>query len=201
MWAAVAIVGLLAAGLFLLWVPLDLTLSLEVAREARLRLRLAWFFGRLAREIGAGQRRPTQPKQKPHARPTAPRRRDIGTLFEILRVKGILRQVLRLLRDLFRQVKFRHLQVNLRIGLGDPADTGLLFAVIGSATPFLGPALSRQISLQPVFADGAVCQGYLQGALRLRPVSLLPPLGRFIFSPPLFRLGRVLIRRAWRRRK
>ncbi len=200
MWLAIAIACLVAAVLLLLWVPLDLVIRVDVHGRPKVVLRVGWFFGLVSREIKPEGRRPRPKEEKPRARRSlAQGRRGLGTLYDILRTRGILRQVARLVKDVLRQIKFRRLEVDMRLGLDDPADTGFLFGLLGPATVFVGPGASRQIRLQPVFGDAAVCEGHIDGSLRLQPIRLVPPILRFMFSAPTFRLARSFMRRRWKR--
>ncbi len=76
--------------------------------------------------------------------------------------------------------------------MDDPADTGLVFAVIGAARPFLKLPRQYELTIQPSFSGQPFFQGYLRGVLRLQPIRLVIPFGRFIFSPTMLRVLRVL---------
>jgi len=89
----------------------------------------------------------------------------------------------------------------MRVGLGDPADIGLLFALIGPVMPFLAPSSVKRIAVRPDFSDSAVCEGFMQGALRIQPIKLVVPLERFVFSLPVIRLVTKFILRRWKLKK
>lgn len=204
MWAAVTVTCLVAVFVLLLSVPVYMLVHLDVHGQARPRstMRLVWLFGLVSREIKRERPKPGGKKKKARRKAgLVETGRGIRTLLEILRIKGLLRQTLRLVREVLRQVRVRHLDVDMKIGLDNPADTGFLFAVVGPALVFLGPAFPGRMSLQPAFGDGAVCDGYLHGVLGLQPIRLVVPLGRFIFSLALLRLGRTVIRRRWKARR
>jgi len=97
--------------------------------------------------------------------------------------------------------KIRELGANLRIGLDNPADTGLLFALIGPATLFLSPAFPHEIRVQPSFDAEAVFEGHLYGAVRLHPIQLAPPFLRFICSLATIRAIKTLVLTKWKRKK
>lgn len=199
MWIAVSIAALAVVFLCLLCVPIDLSVRLDVQRGTTFRMKVAWFFGLLTRQIGPAGRKKEVKREKPTAkrRPIF-RRPNIGMLYEILRTRGLVRQVIRFLKDVFRQLKFKSLDGDMRVGLGDPADTGLLFAFVGPVIPFLTHPNIRQVVLQPDFGDDVLCEGFVQGALRLQPIRLIIPVGRFVFSLPAIRLGKKLILRRWK---
>ncbi|MFC1971532.1 hypothetical protein ACFLV0_06380 [Chloroflexota bacterium] len=65
------------------------------------------------------------------------------------------------------------------------------------ATSFLGSSFRNEIKVQPSFADEAILEGSLYGALRLRPFQVINPLLRFIFSLPTLRVAKILVVTKW----
>ena len=202
MWVAIALSSLVVLIILVLCIPLDLVVRVDVYGRPRFGMRLAWFFGLVRKEIGKGEKKAEEKKRVVEARPKRRRRRiRARTIFEILRTRGLLRQVSRLLRDVLRCLKIRDLVANFTVGLGDPADTGLLFAFIGPATFFLGSSFSHQIRVQPSFEDEAVCQGYLHGTVRVVPIKMITPGIGFVFSLPTIRMVKRLVVTKWKRKK
>ena len=140
-------------------------------------------------------------KEAVEGKPKRKRRRiSAKAVFDILRTKGLLKQFMRLLKDIFGCFKIGNLAVNFRVGLDNPADTGLLFAIIGPAAHFMNSYLPRKISLQPSFEE-AVFKGYSYGMLRLQPIKLIPPFTRFVFSLATVRVLKKLVLSRWKRKK
>ena len=106
-----------------------------------------------------------------------------------------------LLKGVFSCLKFRDLVADFKIGLGDPADTGLLFAIIGPATAYFGSSHIHQIRFEPSFGEDAILQGYSQGTVRLHPIQLASPFLKFVFSFTSIRIVKTLISSKWKRRK
>jgi hypothetical protein len=200
LWVVTAVVILALLILFFLCMPLDLVLHADVYGKPKFRLRFSWLFGLVSREITGEKKKPEEKKrvaegEKKH------RLRDARVIFDILRTKGVLRHLKELLKGVFSCLKFRDLVADFKIGLGDPADTGLLFAFIEPATAFLGSSHRHQIRVEPSFGDEAVLQGYSQGTVRLRPVQLAPPFLKLIFSLTALRIIKTLISSKWKRKK
>lgn len=192
MWVIATLAGLAGLTIFVLCVPLDAALNIDTSVRPKFRLRLVWLFGLVSKEV-------KREKKKPEKK----RKRRIGfrTISRILRIKGLLRQVKDLVRDVIGQLKIRELAVNLKLGLDNPADTGFLFASIGSITPFLSLPSQYQLRVQPSFYDEAVFEGYLHGVLRLWPIKLVRPFVRFVFSLATLRVVKVLVLSKWKRKK
>jgi len=197
LWVIVALASLAVAIILTLCIPLDTVLYVDFYGRPKYQIKLAWFFGLLSKEITTGKEKPGKEKRTAGDK----RKLNIKTVFQILRTRGLLKQVKRLLKDIFKGLKIRDLRANLRIGLDDPADTGLLFALIGPAAFFLGSSRVHEIKVEPSFEDRVVLEGYLSGALRLIPIRMVVPLLRFTFSPPAIRIFKKLAVAKWKRTK
>lgn len=157
-------------------------------------MKLVWLFGLVSKEISREEK---AAEGKPE-----PGRRRVGakTVFLLLRTRGLLEQLKSLLKDILGCFKIRHLVANFRVGLDDPADTGLFFAFVGPVAHFLNSSFSHEIRVQPAF-DKAVFEGFSHGTVKLRPIRLFPPLLRFAFSLATLRVAKGLILTKWKRRK
>lgn len=192
MWVIIALVSLFVLVVLVLCVPLDTAFRVDVYGRPKFSMRLVWLFGLVNKDLKRGKKKPS--KRKPRGRRRA---RDI---FKILRTKGLLRQVKILVTDIFSRLKIRDLSIDLRVGLDNPADTGLLFSVIGPALLFCSP-LTYHLRVMPSFEGEAVLEGYAQGAVRLLPIQLVPPLLRFIFSLAFLRVIKMVVLTRWKRKK
>lgn len=199
MWVTVALVSLAALIIILLCVPLNMVLRTDVSGSPKLHLRFSWLFGLVTREVTPGRKKPEEEKKVVSRR----KQRGIGlrTVFQILRTKGLLRQSKHLISNVLGCLSSRNLAVNLKIGLDSPADTGLLFAVIGPAIALLRFPFPYEITVQPSFRGEAVVEGYSYGRVRLWPIKLVPPLFKFACSLPAFRATKLLVINKWRRKK
>ena len=196
MWLIVALASLVALFLLVLSVPLYLAFRLDVYGKPKFSLRLVWLFGLVCKEIG--RKKKAKPKK---AKPKKAKEKKGGArkALKILRTKGLLRQLKTLVTDVLSRLKIRHLRADFRVGLDNPADTGLLFAVIGPALLFRGPP-TYHLRVQPSFEGEAVLEGYAQGAVRLLPVRLVVPLFRFVFSLAFLRAIRTAVLTKWKRK-
>lgn len=194
MWVIAVIGGLLALFIFLLWVPLDFILNAEVYERPQVRLKFSWLFGLISREISGQKRKPAEGRKKR-------RLGNIVTVFKVLGTRGLPGRIKTLVKEVLSCFRFRDIVADFQVGLGDPADTGLLFAVLGPANVFLGSSHLHQINFQPSFGDDVVFEGYSRGRIRLRPVRLVPPVIKFVFSLPAARAAWAIVSSKWRRKK
>jgi len=201
LWVVITLASLAVILILVLSVPLDMVFHADAHGRPRFRLKLLWLSGLVSKEI---TRRKT-PEEKKKAvkgkRKPGEGKRRLGDIFGILRTRGLLKRLTVLLRDILGCLKIRDLSADFRVGLDNPADTGLLFALIGPTTFWLGSSLPHQIRVQPSFADEATFEGYSHGAVRLRPIQLVIPLLRFVSSLATIRVVKKLVLAKWKRKK
>ncbi|UCG55433.1 MAG: DUF2953 domain-containing protein [Dehalococcoidia bacterium] len=195
MWLIITLVSLVIFFLLVFSIPLDLSLRLDVNGRISFQSRLVWLFGLLSKRIGKKER-----KKKAKQRKVKDKKGGVNRALFFLRIKGLLKQVKVLIKDIFCSLNIRRLETNLVIGLDDPADTGLLFAYIGPASVFFNPSKKYCISIEPSFEDEAILKGYIHAVIRLIPIRVVIPLLKFIFSPPVFRIGRALFVSKWKKK-
>lgn len=193
MWVIATLAGLAGLIIFVLCVPLDAVLSMDASGRPKFRLRLVWLFGLISKEVSREKKKPEEKLKK---------KRGIGfrSILKILRTGGLPGQLKDLVKGILSQSKIKDLVANFKIGLDNPADTGLLFALIGSTTSFLRLPSQYQIRVQPSF-DKAVFEGFSYGHVRLRPIRLVGPFMRFVFSLAALRVMKILVLSKWKRKK
>ena len=198
MWVIAVLASLAVVFIVVLCVPLDVIFHLDVYGRPKFRMRLAWFFGLVSREVRQGEKKPEQEETIKRKRKTGPK---IGNTLRVLRTKGLAGKLISLVKNIFNRLKIRNLVADFEIGLDSPADTGLLFAVINPATHFSSPSSFCEVKLRPSFADEAVIEGYLFGTLRVHPIQFVIPFAEFVFSLPALRAVKALVLMKWKIRK
>ena len=202
MWTIAVLASLAALIVLLLCVPLDVVLRVNMDGRPKFRARLAWLFGLVSKDLRREKEKPEEEKRATEGkRKGRDRRADARLLFEVLRTKGLLGQLGRLFKSVLSRIKIRELGANLRVGLDNPADTGLLLGFVAPVNVLLSSSFSHQISVQPCFADEPVLEGYFYGTARLRPIQLTTPLIAFAFSLPAMRAVKTLVLTKWKGKK
>jgi hypothetical protein len=194
LWLIITLVSLVVFFLLILSIPLDLSLRLDVNGRVRFSLKLVWLFGLLAKRIEKKEKKakPKQAKEK---------KGGVRKALRILRTKGLLKQIRILVTDVFNSLSISQLRANFRIGLDNPADTGLLFVFIGPAFVFFNPPDRCSINIRPSFEDEAILEGYMQAVVRLLPIRLVIPLLKFVFSLPTSRVIKAVVLAKWKRKR
>jgi len=185
---AVAILSLLV--LAVLAAPLAVAFSVDRARDPWGQLGIRWLFGLVRFRTGlppAGSTRASRVKKKPAG--AGKKRRFAGGARGVARLLGdssLRRRVARLAAGLLRAVQVRDLFLRLRVGLGDPADTGRLWAVLGPAAAIAGGLRGADVRVEPAFTEQALdVEG--RGALRVVPLRVIALGIAFMLSPATLR--------------
>ncbi|OGN90691.1 MAG: hypothetical protein A2Z70_04435 [Chloroflexi bacterium RBG_13_48_17] len=199
MWVIVVLVSLAVLITLFLCIPLDLVFRANVEGRPKFSLRLKWFFGLVSSELRQTRKKPEEKKVEYEGKPGDWLSR-LRVAFEILQTKGLLKQLRSFIKRTIRRIKIRELTANLKVGLDNPADTGLLFAFIAPLSLAINYFLPHPIKIQPSFTGESFITGYLYGEVRLWPIQLAASLIAFAFSLPTLRAAKKLVLYKWRRR-
>lgn len=183
-WTLLALVVVLVV---LLAIPVDLAFSWRRGEGGSAGdLTVGWLFGvvrvPLRRVAGAESRAPAGAVGgRTGGRP----RRALA----MLQTEGFCTCLLKLVRGLVRHVRIHRLQLDVRLGLEDPADTGRLWGVVGALAVQLPRSDRIRIAVVPDFAD-AVLEIDGRGRIRLVPIRWVPVFLAFLLSPATLRVLR-----------
>ena len=201
MWVIIILVSLAVLITLILSVPLDFAFQMDTHKSPKFKIRLVWLFGLVDKDLKQLRQKPKKKEKVVEDKQKSKDRIEASTVYQILKTKGLLKKFKRLLMDVLSCLKLNKLAANLRIGLDNPADTGLLFALIGPANLVVSSCSSHEISVQPSYDDEATLEGHLHGTVSLRPIQLVAPLAKFAFSLPAIRSVKILVVTKWRRKK
>ena len=185
------VLGVVVAFVALLFVPVDFALSAGTATGVRLRVRWLWVRLEHAWPAGGGATVESVPDRRGRSLQTARIAR------RLLAIDGLVARFARLARELLGSLAWRRGRVAVRMGLGDPADTGEL---CGWVVPVLLAVRSRtalEIEFQPEFAEASF-DASAEGSGRFVPARAVAALGRFAASRPGLRFMGVVL---WRRER
>ena len=103
-----------------------------------------------------------------------------------MRLQSFRQRTYRFVGDLWRTIKKENVHVRARIGLGDPADTGKLWAFVGPASGVIGGLKEVSAVIEPDFAD-KVFEVDGRGRLRIVPLQVVAVVVRVLVSPAIWR--------------
>ena len=194
--ALLALSGLVALLLLLLAVPIRLKFHLEGSGAFKGQVAVHWLFGVVRVCIplpGAVKSRP-ESRTKPQAAKPRTKRRKPGARsrsLALLRHAPFRQRASRFINDLIRAVHPRHFRLSMRLGLGDPADTGCLWALVGPLNAAAQNLRNAHVQIEPEFMD-TVFEFQADGQMRFVPLHLLFLAIAFALSPQAIRGWRSL---------
>lgn len=189
MLAVYIIAGIILLLILMLSIPVELVFDLEIPGEAKPRVRVGWLFGLVWKEI---RRRKRKPKRK--------KKRSLKPFLSLLRTRGLPGNLLKLARQILSRVKVRQLDADLRVGLDDPVDTGMLWSVMWPALVSLNSSGPVKVRIEPSFAEPAL-EASVHGRIRLFPIEIVGSLLGFVLSPAGLRAARLMVVSRWRQRR
>ena len=190
--------GILLGLVALLAVPLGVAFRLEGIETFAGRVTIRWLFGLVRVRIPfPGARKPAE-KPKPAAEPEARRKRARpgargrgARVLAVLRRADFRRRALTLVEDLVRAVHVTRLRLRMRLGLGDPADTGRLWALVGPLAAASDGLRGADVWIEPEFVE-PVLEFEARGRLQVVPLRVLALAVAFALSPASIRAWRTL---------
>ncbi len=193
MWLIITLASLFLLLVLLLFIPVNLIFCFDTNHQPKTSLSFSWMFGLISKRLGGKKKKPKVPRKK--------KEKKKGSRFKfwgLLRTTGLLKQVLLLLKGILSCIHLRKFELQLKLGLDNPADTGFLFGYIYAVRGLL-PAKSG-IAINPEFSE-AVIEGQSRGTVTLTPICFAGPLFRFVFSKASLRLFWGIITGKWKKKK
>jgi hypothetical protein len=182
--------------LFVLLLSIPIGLKFNISKEPSIayHTRLIWLFGLIKKDL-PGVRKKRRVKKVVKAKQKRKfNRRNIIVALKITRIRGLPRHLYRFIKGVIRVIKLDEFELELDIGLDDPAETAFLFMYLGPITVFLNLISSGSIIIRPS-VNHPVIYGHLFGRLSVRPILMMPPLLRFLLSWTTVRIIILLIRK------
>lgn len=176
----------------LLAIPVTLAFRVSWPMLEQNEFRLRWAFGLVRARVGADRSAPSQQREAAAAtdRPEGSRRKRPSVLSAV-RDERFRRRIIRFVGDAWRAIHKDDLRVHVRIGLGDPADTGRLWAIAGPVAGLLANSRNAAVSVEPDFLDSVVeLDG--SGSIRVVPLRMIGLVGALLLSPPFWQGLRLM---------
>ena len=170
----------------LLAVPVSVDFRVNYGLPDESEVFLVWAFGLVrvrasgragdeSTEVEAAEDEPATERSSPGANPLA-----------ALKQREFRQRVLRFARDLWRAVRKENIRVYARLGLGDPADTGQLWALLGPVSGVLRDVEGASIELEPDFSEASAIVDS-RGRVTVVPLQIVGITLGLALSPPFWR--------------
>jgi hypothetical protein len=179
----------------LLAVPLTITFHLLWKQGLSGHVQIGWANGRVQTDIpirpGRGSKDKNQQKRKNRKNET----KDIAISgIKLLRNKPFRQRVIRHIGDIWVAVDKRNLKLFIRLGLDDPAETGILWSALGPLSGILATNRNSQITLLPDFLAPSF-ELHSSGSIRIVPLQHIYLTTKLLLSPPIW-IGFVRARKS-----
>lgn len=191
MWILAVVLGACAFLVLLLAIPVDLKLYLERDDGFRRRVRIEWMFGLVGKDLRRGKPKPKKPKKRKRRLPR------LRPALSMLHDRAFARSALRFALDIVRMIRVRDLRGEVRFGMPDPADTGLLFGLLAAPAVLANRLLPAEIRIEPDF-EGAALKVRFSAHLRVFPIQVIARSIPFLLAPSTVRAGKSMVG-AWRK--
>jgi hypothetical protein len=159
------IAGALILVMVALAIPVDFVFRLNTEGEPVARARVELFFGMAKKEI-ARKKKKAAAKKRPQ---------------EGIVKRARRRVILGLVRRLIKAIRFRRLNGVIRLGLDDPASTGIVYGIAQALISFVSLPPGSDFSLVPDFS-GPSFQADVEGRVRVYPLQAAGIMLRYLFS-------------------
>lgn len=192
---------LVAAALLVLAAPVSLAFELHRRQSLRGHAQLRMLYGLVrkrfewgaeAREQGLAQEAPKRRRHRTGRGASSRKGASPGRVLDGLRAAGLWEALGRFLRRLTRAVRFGRWSARVRFGLEDPADTGMLWGLLGPLTLVVQQARGADVEVGPVF-DAARLDVDAKGSVAVVPLELLAVSLAFLLAPATLRAGYVML--------
>ena len=168
----------------LLAIPLGLRFGFEWPDSAANHVEVEWAFGLVRSSVPLGKQQEDASGSKDEATVGSSDKSSSLDFFAAIRKRRFRQRLYAVVGKLWRAVEKRDVRLRACIGLGDPADTGQLWAVLGPLSAVLASVKSAQLSIEPDFVDEALeFEG--SGHVRLVPLRIIA-IAVGLFASPAF---------------
>ena len=173
----------------LLAIPITLTFKVSWSQDLQGYIKLQWAFGLVRVRFPLTQSKATPPACDERARKSSrverlPRKKS--NTFSAIRKKAFRRRMIRYIRDFWHAIQKRNVNLWIRIGLGDPADTGQLWAFVGPVSGMLANMQEATIAIEPEFFENTF-ELDSSGSVRIIPLQIIFLTIGLLLSPPVWR--------------
>ena len=173
----------------LLAIPVSLTFKVSWQQVFQGDIQLCWAFGLVRLQLSPFPSNTPSPEGEPPAQKTShpePSSGKIKKHFGAILQKAFRQRIIRFLSDFWHAIQKRDICLRIRAGLGDPADTGQLWAIVGPVAGMLSNAQEASIEIVPEFFD-ATLELDSSGNIRLIPLQIIYLTIGLLLSPPIWR--------------
>lgn len=175
-------------------VPITVAFRINRIEEIKGQLNFQWLFGLMRFRISIPGTAKAEPKHKQKPTKKTRKRKVVGCargVFALLKQSAFRSYAIRFIKDVSRATHAHDLYLRVRIGLGDPSDTGRLWSLLGPIASIVTNLRSAEVRIEPEFID-PMLEIESHGEIRLIPLQFIALVTVFVVSPTTLRAWRTL---------
>jgi hypothetical protein len=175
-------------------VPVDLFIRVDTYRSPHFQAGFRCLFGLVEKDIY-----PSREKKSRRDKTKAKRKRSfdsiVKALYATVKIKGLLPELFRFVRSAINHIRIKELEADFKAGLEDPADTGILCALVMPLSCYIRERYRHNLVISPVFNGDMVLEGSGHGIIRVIPLRLVILSLCLLFSMPVIRALAVWLKK------
>jgi hypothetical protein len=169
----------------LLAIPVEIAFSVQRREMFNKTISIGWLFGVVRATLPMNGTKPSSDRRKKKKKNGG---KDRGRrAIAIARNTSFRQRLLKLFKDILGATRVSGLTLRARLGLDDPADTGMLWGFVGPLASLLASIRSAAIRIEPEF----MCETFeldSEGKVRIIPIQYIFIMVGFILSPVTIRM-------------
>ncbi|WP_395377541.1 DUF2953 domain-containing protein [Marinicella sp. W31] len=170
----------------LLAIPISLSFKINEHSESKNKIVVRWFFGLIKFRVPLTQdASPVSESRLKKSTKTGSDKRS-KKIFKLLLQKNFRHRLFEYVRDVWRSIVKQDIKLHIKTGLGDPADTGKLWGIVGPISSGLVHVHHLPVFIEPDFMYARFeINGH--GTLRFIPLRIIFVSLKLFFSPVLWK--------------
>jgi len=171
----------------LLAIPVSLNYQVSWRRVFQGYCKLQWLFGLVRIQLPLYRAKTASSQTEKIARKHREERSSgrKSNPIAVIRYKSFRQRIIKFIRDFWSAIHKDNLVLRVRIGLGDPADTGQLWALLGPVSGMLATIQEASIEIEPEFID-AIFELESSGNIRIIPLQMIYLAIGLLLSPSIW---------------
>ena len=180
----------------ILIIPLEISFRFKKGGDPPGWAAIGVFFGLLRFSVYPKKAKPPgQKMEKPPGVKKDRKKSNLKRVFRLLRNGKFLDKTFRTAAALLRSLKLHLKLLYLRFGLDDPADTGMLWGLLGPISGLLYGLKYKDVTIEPEFLDSAF-EIESEGSVSIVPLDIILITLGFLLSPTVIRSLWIELREA-----
>jgi hypothetical protein len=172
----------------LLAMPVTVTYQFSWREAPTADVRLNWAFGLVRADVSPNRSKAKRGNAEAAGK-EAPGRgkatRKKANIMAGIRQPVFRRRILQFVSDVWHAIQKKNVELLVRLGLGDPADTGQLWAALGPLSGMFANRRDIRVAIEPDFVD-ATLEAEGSGTIRFVPLQIVIIVLGLLVSPPIW---------------